>query len=73
VLLATSTGVWEPDDAWFGVTYRETVLIGSVRAPWTCFDTARDPGEHHGLPATQCGGLVAVASGAFGHEMGGSR
>lgn len=65
-LLATSTGVWEPDDAWFGVTYRETVLIGSVRAPWTCFDTARDPGEHHGLPASQCGELMAVASRAFG-------
>ncbi len=72
-LLATSTGVWEPNDAWFGVMFRETVLIGSVEAPWTCFDTARDPGEQKALPASQCGALMAIAGEAFGRGIGGSK
>jgi len=68
-LLATSTGVWEPADAWFGVRYRETVLIGSAGSPWTCFDTVRDPGEHKGLPASACGILPAIVDNAFGQAM----
>jgi hypothetical protein len=64
-LLATSTGVWEAYDAWFGVRYRETVLIGSAGSTWACFDTAHDPRERHALPATRCADLSPLADGAF--------
>jgi len=64
-LLATSTAVWEPDDAWFGVRYREQVLVGSAAAPWRCYNTARDAGEFAPLPAAACGKLLGVATKAF--------
>jgi glucan phosphoethanolaminetransferase (alkaline phosphatase superfamily) len=65
-LLATSTAVWEPDDAWFGASYREAVLVGSVAAPWRCYDRVRDPGEQSALPAVACGPrLFAAAREAF--------
>jgi glucan phosphoethanolaminetransferase (alkaline phosphatase superfamily) len=65
-LLATSTAVWEPDDAWFGASYRETVLVGSVAAPWRCYDRARDPAERTPLPAAACGArLMAAATKAY--------
>jgi glucan phosphoethanolaminetransferase (alkaline phosphatase superfamily) len=70
VLLATSTGVWEPNDAWFGAMYREMVVMGSARSAWTCFDLRRDPGEHSPLPAAACGPLVDRAARAFGPGIG---
>jgi hypothetical protein len=54
-LLATSTGVWEPDDARFGVMRGDQVLFGPPGAPWSCFDLSRDPGEHLALPPSACG------------------
>ncbi len=64
-LLATSTAVWEPDDAWFGASYREWIVAGSAAAPWRCYDRARDPGEHTVLPAAACGRLLSAAKAAF--------
>jgi glucan phosphoethanolaminetransferase (alkaline phosphatase superfamily) len=64
-LLATSTAVWEPDDARFGVMYREQVLIGAPSAPWICFNLAGDPGEHTPLAAVACGDLIRTAREAF--------
>jgi hypothetical protein len=65
-LLATSTAVWEPDDAWFGASYRDLVLVGSAAAPWRCYDRARDPGQQAPLPAGACGvHLLDLAKTAF--------
>lgn len=70
VFLATSTGVWEPNDARFGVMRREKVIVGAVGAPWQCFDLTRDPGEHSALPVASCPGLQEVARGAFPPGVG---
>ena len=57
VLLATSTSVWEPDDARFGATRAGRALIGAPGA-WWCFDTDRDPAERQALPETACADLL---------------
>src|SRR5205823_558864 len=54
-LIATSTGVWEPDDARFGVMHGERVIFGPPGAPWSCFDLTRDPAENAPLPVSACG------------------
>jgi len=70
VLLATSTGAWEPDDPWFGVMRRDRVLIGAAKAPWACFNLTTDPGEKNPLPASACPDLVDVGTRAFAPGIG---
>jgi arylsulfatase A-like enzyme len=65
MLLSTSTAVWEPDDARYGVMQGDRVLISSAQRAWVCFDLSRDPGEHAPLPADACGPLLGVAKAAF--------
>ena len=65
MLLATSTSVWEPDDARFGVMLGEHSVIGAPGKPWTCFDMTKDPAQAVPLPAEACGGLITVARTAF--------
>jgi glucan phosphoethanolaminetransferase (alkaline phosphatase superfamily) len=65
MLLATSTAVWEPTDARYGVLWGERVLVGSPAATWTCFNLARDPGEANPLPAERCGEMLPFARRAF--------
>jgi hypothetical protein len=66
-LLATSTSVWEPDDARFGAMQGEHALLGLPSGGWSCYDLASDPGEEHALDAAACGPLAAIAEAAFGH------
>lgn len=68
--MATATGVWEPNDAWFGVMYRESVVVGSAKDPWTCYDTARDPGEHDPHPGSACPSLLEIGTNAFPLKAG---
>ncbi len=63
--LATSTAVWEPDDARYGVMQGSHVLVSSSQREWVCFDTRADPDEREPLPASRCAGLVPLARGAF--------
>jgi len=67
VQLATSTGVWEPDDPRFGVMWRDKVVVGEPGAiPWSCFDLSIDPLEHAPLDASACGAaMVDAANRAF--------
>jgi hypothetical protein len=65
VLLATSTGVWEPYDAVFGVMRQERVLVGAPRSPWTCYDLAADPGQKRAAAASKCQDLRATAERTF--------
>ena len=64
-LLATSTAVWEPDDARYGVMRDGKVLVSSADKAWVCFDVAHDGAERNELPATACGELLGIAKGAF--------
>jgi len=66
MLLATSTAVWEPDDARYGAMLGDRVLFGGPTGPWACFDLAADPGERAPRPAGECGGLLVVAKREFG-------
>jgi hypothetical protein len=65
-VFATSTAVWEPDDARFGVGFHEKKLWGAPGLAWSCYDVASDPRELHPLPATNCGpGMNDAAKRAF--------
>ena len=64
-LLATSTAVWEPDDARYGVLRGDHKLVSSAEGAWVCFDLRTDPGEHAPLAANACGGLLQTARSAF--------
>jgi len=65
-LLATSTSVWEPDDARYGVMLGQRLLAGGPTGSWVCFDVASDPREKTPLPASRCGDLPAIAKREFG-------
>jgi glucan phosphoethanolaminetransferase (alkaline phosphatase superfamily) len=65
-LLATSTSVWEPDDARFGVMRGPRLVVGGATGAWSCFDLASDAREKAPHPATQCGDLLALAQAEFG-------
>ena len=64
-LLATSTAVWEPDDARFGVMEGERMLVGSPASTWTCFDMTRDPLQRAASPIAACGAMPELAARAF--------
>ncbi len=65
MLLATSTAVWEPDDARYGVMRGDLALFGGPDGAWRCFDIAHDPAEHVPRPASACGDLASIADRAF--------
>jgi membrane-anchored protein YejM (alkaline phosphatase superfamily) len=64
VLLATSTAVWEPDDARFGAIVGDRALIGAPDA-WQCFDTQGDPHEQHALAESSCADLLDLVRQRF--------
>ena len=66
VLLATSTSVWEPDDARYGVMHGDALLFGGPTGRWQCFNLGADPTEHAPGPADACAGLLEVAKREFG-------
>jgi hypothetical protein len=65
-LLATSTSVWEPDDARYGVMSGQRLLVGGPTGSWSCFDVASDPRERSPHPAAWCADLLDVAHREFG-------
>jgi arylsulfatase A-like enzyme len=65
VLLATSTSVWEPDDARFGVMQGDRLLFGGPTGAWACFDLAKDPGERSMRSPDWCPELLAIARREF--------
>jgi hypothetical protein len=65
VLLATSTAVWEPDDARYGAMRGDKAVFTAGRAHWACFDLDVDPGERAPLPEPACGDLASLAHTAF--------
>ncbi|MEO8878482.1 MAG: sulfatase-like hydrolase/transferase, partial [Polyangiaceae bacterium] len=68
-LLATSTSVWQPDDARFGVRIGERVTVGWGPYSWICYDTKDDPEERINLPATRCRDLQAIVNKNFEPNM----
>ena len=66
VLLSTASGVWQPDDAKFGVMRGETLAVRSDTGPWVCFDLREDPGERVGRPSSPaCDPLIAIGKQRF--------
>jgi membrane-anchored protein YejM (alkaline phosphatase superfamily) len=64
-LLATSTSVWEPDDARYGVMRGDRMLFGGPTGSWACFDLAKDPTEHSMRSPDWCPELLAIARREF--------
>jgi hypothetical protein len=64
-LLATSTSVWEPDDALFGAMRGDRVAVRSVSGAYRCFNTARDPEERKDLGPAGCAELVDDVEAGF--------
>jgi glucan phosphoethanolaminetransferase (alkaline phosphatase superfamily) len=64
-LLATSTSVWEPDDARYGVMRGDRLLFGGPTGSWACFDLAKDPWERSMRSPDWCPELLAIARREF--------
>ncbi|HEY3821676.1 MAG TPA: sulfatase-like hydrolase/transferase [Polyangiaceae bacterium] len=45
VLLSTASGVWEPDDAKYGVMQGDLLAVKSATGAWWCYDIKADPEE----------------------------
>jgi membrane-anchored protein YejM (alkaline phosphatase superfamily) len=66
VLLSTASGVWEPDEAKFGVMRGGVLAVRDAKPAWRCFDTRVDPGEV--APRTTipgCASLVEIGTESF--------
>jgi glucan phosphoethanolaminetransferase (alkaline phosphatase superfamily) len=66
VLLSTASGVWEPDDAKYGVMQGDLLAVKSASGAWWCFDIRADPGEHNprgALPG--CAPLIDLGTRRF--------
>ena len=66
VLMSTASGVWEPDDAKFGVMKGEMLATRSAPGPWWCYDLRIDPFER--MPKTSmpgCGPLMELGTQKF--------
>lgn len=65
-LMSTASGVWEPDDAKFGVMKGEMLAVRSAGGPWACFDLRVDPFERAGKTSMPgCGPLMDYATEHF--------
>jgi glucan phosphoethanolaminetransferase (alkaline phosphatase superfamily) len=69
-LLSTSTSVWQPDDARFGVRVGEQVVMGGGPSSFLCFNTTSDPEERLPIvPVSRCGLLTTLVNRAFEPNM----
>jgi glucan phosphoethanolaminetransferase (alkaline phosphatase superfamily) len=67
VLLSTASGVWEPDDAKYGVMRGDMLAVKSESGGWWCFDTRVDPVEVMGKTSMPgCGPLIDLGNARFG-------
>jgi hypothetical protein len=67
VLMSTASGVWEPDDAKFGVMKGEMLAVRSAAGPWWCYDVRTDPFERLGKNSMPgCGPLMDLGTQKFG-------
>jgi hypothetical protein len=64
-LLSNVTSLFWMDQQAFGVMQGDQKVVGSPSRPWVCFDTLVDPGEAVPRPASNCGELLRIGSGAF--------
>jgi hypothetical protein len=67
VLMSTASGVWEPDDAKFGVMKGDMLAVRSAVGPWFCYDVHSDPFERLGKTSMPgCGPLMDLGTQKFG-------
>jgi arylsulfatase A-like enzyme len=67
VLMSTASGVWDPDDAKYGVMQGEILAVRSAAGGFYCYDLRSDPFERvprTGLPG--CGPLMDLGTTRFG-------
>jgi len=66
MLMSTASGVWEPDDAKYGVMRGDMLAVKSMGGGWWCYDVRSDPGEHMGRPGMPgCGPLIDYGTQKF--------
>lgn len=66
VLMSTASGVWDPDDAKYGVMKGDMLAVRSMGGGWWCYDIRTDPREqmgHAGMPG--CGPLIDYGTEKF--------
>lgn len=68
-LLATSTAVWEPDDARFGAMWGDFELLGDETDQWTCFNLREDPEQRNPRAPEACGDLLAFVRHNFAASL----
>jgi Sulfatase len=64
-LLATSTAVWEADDALYGAILGNRTVLRSVSGDWRCFDQTDDPNQQNDLGKSACGSLAKAVEEGF--------
>jgi hypothetical protein len=67
MLMSTASGVWEPDDAKFGVMQGDVLAVRSAVGPWLCYDLRTDARQFIGRTSMPgCGPLMELGTRKFG-------
>ncbi len=67
MLMSTASGVWEPDDAKFGVMQGDMLAVRSAVGPWFCYDLRTDARQYIGRTSMPgCGPLMDLGTRKFG-------
>ena len=66
VLMSTASGVWEPDDAKYGVMRGDMLAVKSAGGGWWCYDIRADPEERDPRGAMAgCSALIDLGTRRF--------
>jgi hypothetical protein len=65
VPMSTASGVWEPDDAKYGVFFGDLLTVRAASSGWACYDSKADPGEHKRITGPDCHDLAVAGDRIF--------
>jgi hypothetical protein len=63
--MSTASGVWEPDDAKYGILAGDFLAVRTATSRFACYDGRVDPSQHKETDGPACLRLIAIAGQTF--------
>ncbi len=65
VPVSTASGVWEPDDAKYGILSGDLLTVRTATSRYACYDGRVDPTQHKEAAGPACFQLISIAGRTF--------